>query len=181
MNEWNWLLTWQGFYGLIGGMQGVDGGSLVLEGYPGRIWAPVTVNQHLVTVLGLDEGPSLWVDVEVDQFLKAPLVGFTVETGHQTHLGGVLLVQEIRALDEAALRDRTAKAKEVEEEDERLKGKSLTAQHHFVTEREKWEGKIHNNKGYSRCYFIYFDKAKTSNSKQTFKKLKKKKTLYIKK
>lgn len=89
-------------------MQGVDGGSLVLEGYPGPICAPVTVNQDLVTVLRLDEGPSLGVDVEVDEFLKAPLVGFTVETRDQSHLGRVLLIQELRALNEAALWDWTA-------------------------------------------------------------------------
>ncbi len=34
----------------------------------------------LVTVLRLNEGPSLGVDVEVNEFLEAPLVGFPVET-----------------------------------------------------------------------------------------------------
>lgn len=72
-------------------MQCVDRGSLVLEGYPGPICVPVTVNQDLVTVLSLDEGPSLGMDVEVNEFLKAPLVGFTVETRDQAHLGRVLI------------------------------------------------------------------------------------------
>lgn len=61
-------------------MQGVDGSSLVLKGYPGPIRAPVTVDQDLVTVLCLDEGSSLGVDVEVNEFFKAPLAGLTVET-----------------------------------------------------------------------------------------------------
>lgn len=51
------------------------------------------------------------MDVEVNEFLKAPLVGFTVETGDQPHLGGVLLIQELRALDEAALRDWTGEGR----------------------------------------------------------------------
>lgn len=75
-------------------MQGVDGGSLVFEGYLGPICVSVTVNQDLVTVLCLDEG-SLGVDVEVNEFLKAPLVGFTVETRDQLHLGRVLFIQEL--------------------------------------------------------------------------------------
>lgn len=111
MNKCDGLLTWQGFYGLIRGMQGVDRGSLVLEGYPGPIWAPVTVNQDLVTVLCLDEGPSLGVDVEVNEFLKAPLVGFTVETWDQSHLGGILLIEELWALDEATFRDWTGEGR----------------------------------------------------------------------
>lgn len=102
----NSVLTWQGFYGLIRGMQRVHGGPLVLEGYPSTIWAPITVNQDLVTVLCLDEG-CLGMDVEVNEFLEAPLVGFTIETWNQPHLGGVLLIQELWALDEAALRDWT--------------------------------------------------------------------------
>ena len=84
-------------------MQGVDGGSLVLEGYPGPIWAPVTVDQDLVTVLRRDDG-GLGVDVEVIQFLKAPLVGFTVQTRDQAHFSRVLLVQELWALHVAAFR-----------------------------------------------------------------------------
>lgn len=106
MNKCSFLLTWQGFYGLSRGMQGVDRGSLVLKGYPGHIWAPVTVNQDLFTVLCLDEGPSLGMDVEVNEFLKAPLVGFTIESGDQPHLRGVH-IQELWALDKAALRDWT--------------------------------------------------------------------------
>ncbi len=92
-------------------MQGVDGGSLVLEGYPGPVWAPVTVDQDLVTVLRLNEGPSLGVDVEVNEFLEAPLVGFPVETWDQTHLGGVLLIQELWALDQVALWDWTGEGR----------------------------------------------------------------------
>lgn len=106
LNESGSLLTWQGFYRLSGGMQGADRGPLVLEGHPGPVWAPVTVNQDLVTVLRLDEGPSLGVDVDVDEFLKAPLVGFTVETRDQLCLGGVL-VQELWAFNKAAFRDWT--------------------------------------------------------------------------
>lgn len=106
LNESGSLLTWQGFYRLSGGMQGADRGPLVLEGHPGPVWAPVTVNQDLVTVLRLDEGPSLGMDVDVDEFLKAPLVGFTVETRDQLCLGGVL-VQELWAFNKAAFRDWT--------------------------------------------------------------------------
>lgn len=86
-------------------MQGVD--TLVLKGYPSPIWVPVTVNQDLVTVFCLDEGPSLGVDIEVNESLEAPLVGFTIETWDQTHPGGVLLIQVLRALCEEALRDWT--------------------------------------------------------------------------
>lgn len=114
MSKCSGLLTWQGFYGLSRGMQGVDRGPLVLEGYPGPIWAPVTVNQDLVTVLCLDEGPSLGMDVEVNEFLKAPLVGFTVETRDQTHLGGVF-IQEFWPLNEVALGDWTGQGVIVEE------------------------------------------------------------------
>lgn len=106
LNESGTLLTWQGFYRLSRGMQGADSGPLVLEGHPGPVWAPVTVNQDLVTVLCLDEGPSLGVDIDVDEFLKAPLVGFTVETRDQLCLGGVL-VQELWAFNKAAFRDWT--------------------------------------------------------------------------
>lgn len=59
--EW---LTWQSFYWLIRGMQGV-----VLKGHPRTIRVPVTVNQDLVTVFCLDEGPSLGVDIDVNQFI----------------------------------------------------------------------------------------------------------------
>lgn len=61
-------------------MQGVGGGPLVLEGHPGPVRAPVTADQDLLTVLRLDQGPSLGVDVEVVELLEAPLVGFTVQT-----------------------------------------------------------------------------------------------------
>lgn len=42
--KWVWFLTWHGFYGLVRGIQGVDGGRLVLECHPGSISAPVTVD-----------------------------------------------------------------------------------------------------------------------------------------
>lgn len=106
MKTCKWL-TWQSFYGLIRGMQGVDGGSLVLKGYPRTVRVLITVNQDLVTVFCLDEGPSLGVDIDVNESLDAPLVGFTIETWDQTHPGGVLLIQVLRALCEAALRDWT--------------------------------------------------------------------------
>lgn len=89
-------------------MQGSDGGSLVLKGYPGPVRALVAVDQDLVTVLRLDEGQSLRVDVEVKELLEAPLCGLAIEARDPAHLGGVLLIQELRALDEAAVRDRAA-------------------------------------------------------------------------
>lgn len=86
-------------------MQGVDRGPLVLEGHPGPVRAPVTVNQDLVAVVRLHEGPSLGVDVDVDELLEAPLVGLPVETGDQLCLGGVL-VQELGAFNEVPFGDR---------------------------------------------------------------------------
>lgn len=67
-------------------MQRVDRRFLVLEGYFGPVGVFVTVDQDLITVLGLDEGPSLRVGVDIDEFFKAPLVGLAVEARDQTHL-----------------------------------------------------------------------------------------------
>lgn len=72
-------------------MQGVDRGPLVLEGHPSPVRASVTVNQDLVTVLRFHEGPSLGVDVNVDELLEAPLVGLPIEPSDQLCLGGVLV------------------------------------------------------------------------------------------
>lgn len=72
-------LTRHGFNGLIRGMQGIDWGSLVFD-HPGLI-VHITVDQHRVTVLCLNEGSSLGVNIDVNEFLKAPLVGLPIETG----------------------------------------------------------------------------------------------------
>lgn len=93
-------------------MQRVDRGPLVLEGHAGAVRAPVTVNQDLVAVVRLHEGPSLGVDV--DELLEAPLAGFPVETRDQLCLGGVL-IQELGAFDQAHLGDRAVLGRKEEE------------------------------------------------------------------
>lgn len=93
------VLTWQGFYRLCSGMQGV-----LLEGHPGWIRTAVTVNGNLVTVLCLYQRPTIWMTIDVNQSLKAPLVGFTVQTWNQAQLVRVLVLFELWPFDMAVLR-----------------------------------------------------------------------------
>lgn len=83
-------------------MQRADGGFIVFKGYSGSIWAPVTIDQDIVTVPRLKEGSRLGVAVKINELLKAPLVGFSIDCGDQ--LGRVLLIRELRTLDKATLR-----------------------------------------------------------------------------
>ena len=80
------------------------GGPVVLEAPAGGpVGGPVTVDQALVAVLGLQQGPALGVHVEVDELLEAPGARLAVDPRHQARLGGILLVQELRALHQPAL------------------------------------------------------------------------------
>ena len=90
------------------GVEAGDGGTLVLEGHPRSVGPRVTVDEALAQPLGgLEEGPALGVDVEVDDLLEAPGARLAVEAGDQ--LVGVL-VQELGALHQTALRHEIGRA-----------------------------------------------------------------------